>query len=276
MATIKDIPFLLNLLEDDSHSIREHVRSELIVLGKENMAAMKNVFDGGNPGQQKELDSILEEIKRANFHDHALDWLEIEDPRQAQEVALSAISGFESGQDNRKLSDLLDELLEEFLFRYEKADLAQLFDFLFLYKGFSSPEGAYYHPDNSNLISVIERKEGLQLSLAMIAVFLAKRLNLGLYGLNLPGHFMMINKDNQLDNVFDPYHKGAIMPKQTILYLQNMFKSRGKELPMDPASSPHIVGRVYRNLMNAYKHMEDMDMYNFYSEKYLHLKEAVS
>lgn len=69
----------------------------------------------------------------------------------------------------------------------------QLRDFLFAENGFHGSRSQYYHHSNSYLNEVLDDREGLPITLAVVFLELAQRTGIeGLSGLGLPGHFMVV------------------------------------------------------------------------------------
>ncbi|MBU6178122.1 MAG: tetratricopeptide repeat protein [Verrucomicrobia bacterium] len=65
-------------------------------------------------------------------------------------------------------------------------------DFLFKENGFHGSRGEYYHHANSYVNRVLDDREGLPITLSVIFIELARRLNIpGVYGAALPGKFMV-------------------------------------------------------------------------------------
>ncbi len=65
-------------------------------------------------------------------------------------------------------------------------------DFLFKENGFHGSRGEYYHHANSYVNRVLDDREGLPITLSVIFVELARRLQIpGVYGAALPGKFMV-------------------------------------------------------------------------------------
>jgi regulator of sirC expression with transglutaminase-like and TPR domain len=73
----------------------------------------------------------------------------------------------------------------------EKARLAALNNFLFEERGFHGSRGDYYHRSNSYLNEVIDDREGLPITLAILYMELGRRIGLKLEGVGLPGHFVV-------------------------------------------------------------------------------------
>jgi regulator of sirC expression with transglutaminase-like and TPR domain len=73
----------------------------------------------------------------------------------------------------------------------EAAKLAALNKSLFQERGFHGSRGDYYHRSNSYLNEVIDDREGLPITLAVLYMELAQRLGLKVVGVGLPGHFVV-------------------------------------------------------------------------------------
>lgn len=100
----------------------------------------------------------------------------------------------------------------------EKAEALR--DFLFKEYGFHGSRGEYYHHANSYVNHVLDDREGLPITLSVIFVEVARRLNLpGVYGAPFPGKFMVGWKprDRETDEetalVFDVFEGGKSLTR---------------------------------------------------------------
>jgi serine protease Do len=80
-------------------------------------------------------------------------------------------------------------------------------DYLFNDNGFHGSRTDYYHRANSHLSRVIDDREGLPITLAVLYIELASRLGLKMEGVGLPAHFLVRHVRQggqpQLIDVFD-------------------------------------------------------------------------
>jgi regulator of sirC expression with transglutaminase-like and TPR domain len=93
-----------------------------------------------------------------------------------------------------------------------------------------------------------------------------RRLGIHLYGLNLPGHFMVISMEPDNIRVFDCFNKGRPLPKQTSWYLEQSLRLTSSSIIKLKAKTPEIILRVLRNLMNASFRKADKEKHRFYSD----------
>jgi regulator of sirC expression with transglutaminase-like and TPR domain len=97
----------------------------------------------------------------------------------------------------------------------ESVTLGALNEVLFEEEGFRGNAEDYYDPRNSFLNEVLDRKVGIPITLALVYMEVARRIGFPLFGVGLPGHFLLKHYDaegNQL--VLDPYHQGSLLTPQ--------------------------------------------------------------
>lgn len=74
--------------------------------------------------------------------------------------------------------------------RSQEALIAHLHDVLFDVYGLAGEEQEYYDPRNSYLPEVLERRRGLPITLTLVYKAVAQQLDVAVYGINAPGHFL--------------------------------------------------------------------------------------
>ncbi len=161
----------------------------------------------------------------------------------------------------------LDEMADTVRARLPKdrepdATLTELNAYLFDELDFHGNRGEYYDPRNSYLNDVLERRTGLPITLCIVVLALAQRLNLPIYGVGLPGHFVVKWKDAQREIVFDPFHGGEILDRATM-------QARVRETvnPLAPfhaswleaVSAKYILIRLLHNLKAVYVRAEELE-----------------
>jgi serine protease Do len=124
--------------------------------------------------------------------------------------------------------------------------------FLFQERGYHGSRMDYYSRANSYLNEVIDDREGIPITLSVLYMELARRLDLSVVGVGLPGHFVVRHEpregEPQLIDVFDG---GKFLSKEQAA--QQVLKVTGKELEEKHlASLPKktILTRMLHNLIN--------------------------
>lgn len=138
----------------------------------------------------------------------------------------------------------------------EAKKMKQVLRFVFHDLGFKGDLKTYHHTDNAYLDKVINRKQGLPISLSLIVMFIGQRLGLPFFGVNMPIHFMLNFVGDREDLLIDPYDSGAV-----VTYDQCYFFLKKNGIDPTPqhfqiASDFEIFIRCIRNLMQSYERME--------------------
>lgn len=96
--------------------------------------------------------------------------------------------------------------------------LLGLSKFLFQDCGFGGNVENYYDVRNSFLNDVIERRKGLPITLSVVFIEVARRLGLTVYGVGLPGHFIVkffdTSEEEVLEIYLDPFHGGRVLSEE--------------------------------------------------------------
>jgi len=121
---------------------------------------------------------------------------------------------------------------------------------------------------------VIETKKGNPLSLSIIYSVVAQSLDLPVYGINLPNHFVLGYLDeNDLNGLFDKsdrsgvlfyinaFSKGGVFNKKEIAaFLENIDRKNDRQY-YEPCSNSAILSRMLLNLMSAYRKRRDEEKF---------------
>lgn len=102
-----------------------------------------------------------------------------------------------------------------------------------------------YHPQNSFLNQVLDRKRGMPITLSLLYCEVARRAGLNAVGIALPWHFMTEYRGEHSSTLIDTYDRGTRIPAE----------ERAK-LPQEhlvPASKKQILARMLNNLKGAYR-----------------------
>jgi regulator of sirC expression with transglutaminase-like and TPR domain len=143
--------------------------------------------------------------------------------------------------------------------------LRTLNGFLFDELGFSGDEHDYYDPRNSYLNDVLDRRLGNPISLAVVQIELARRLDVPLEGVSFPGHFLVRLPLDEGLVVLDPFQKGRSLDAAELrrrarshLDTHDIDDARLARM-LEPASHRAILARMLRNLKGVYAEREQWD-----------------
>src|SRR5204863_175398 len=114
-----------------------------------------------------------------------------------------------------------------------EARVSGLCRYLFHEMGFHGNVKNYYDPLNSFLNQVLDRRTGLPISLAVVAIAVGRRAGLEVAGVGLPGHFVAKAVQDGQEVLFDPFHGGRrLTPEQCENLVQQV---TGEPFQLTPA-----------------------------------------
>lgn len=131
--------------------------------------------------------------------------------------------------------------------------------------GLKSNQTDYYNPRNSFLNEVWQGWGGIPISLSILYMAVAKGLGLELYGVGLPGHFVVAYQPPSTEGgpplYLDPYHGGELLDEAACRQLARPYLGFGQSLQaghLAPQSSDLILLRLLNNLRQIYLNREDL------------------
>jgi len=134
--------------------------------------------------------------------------------------------------------------------------IASLNVVLFQEEGLAGNQSQFYDPRNSYLNEVLERKLGIPISLSVIYMEVAQRAGLPVFGVGLPGHFLLKHYDSNGNQIFiDPYVAGRLLsPAECQTRLDEVY---GGQMTLQPeflnsVSKRQILTRMLNNLRSIY------------------------
>lgn len=130
-----------------------------------------------------------------------------------------------------------------------------LSEFLFREKGFSGNREAYYDPRNSFLNDVLQRRQGIPISLSVLYISVARQLKIPAYGVGMPGHFVVMVPDGNKRLLFDPFNGGGRLSLNDCVNLVEQttgYSGAFEPHWLDPVSEKLILTRMLANLRASY------------------------
>lgn len=119
--------------------------------------------------------------------------------------------------------------------------------------GFVGDTVDYYHPDNSSLSRVIERRKGLPILLACLWILIGEAAGVEVYGVGMPGHFLArVGGPEGL--LVDPFAGGRIRsPDECKLIFSRVTDGKvpWRDDFLKETGRDRIIERVLWNLVNA-------------------------
>ncbi len=138
--------------------------------------------------------------------------------------------------------------------------LLSLNDQLFNQLGFHGNTEDYYDARNSFLNDVMDRRSGIPISLSVIYIEVARRLSLPVFGVGMPGHFLVKYRDGERDVIIDPFHAGRILSVERCAEMfEGMYHEtiRFQSSFLNEVTKKQILTRMLLNLKGVYARVPD-------------------
>jgi len=170
-------------------------------------------------------------------------------PRLDIEIFLAQLDSFAEAAQTR------DDFYADPLVR-----IMRLGNLLFEELGFHGNTDSYFDARNSFLNDVIERRVGIPITLSVIMTEVARRIGLRLFGVGMPGHFLVKYADDEQEIFIDPFHGGRILNEERCReMIEEMYNG---EISFHPSflyasTKKQILSRMLQNLKNVYARAKD-------------------
>jgi regulator of sirC expression with transglutaminase-like and TPR domain len=132
---------------------------------------------------------------------------------------------------------------------------------LFEEEGFRGNAENYYDPRNSFLNDVLDRQLGIPITLAVVYIEVAQRVGFPLFGVGMPGHFLLKHYDiDGHEILLDPFNRGGILtPDDCQSLLDGIYSG---SLPLQPeflhtVTRRQMLTRMLNNLRGIYTSQRD-------------------
>lgn len=272
MQKEKSIQALVQLIDDPDENIFFHVRDELINIGEQAIPFLEDSWEKENYGLifQSRIEQLIHDIQFNNVKTKLEHWIAAPD-KDLLEGALIINEYQYPNLDENVLREKIQKIrkdiwleLNDYQTAYEKV---RVFNKIFYGRyEFAGNSKDYHSPLNSFISTVLETKKGNPLTLSLLYSVIAQSLDMPIYGVNLPNHFILVhldengtkasfNEGNEHGALFyiNAFSRGGIFDDNEIkAYLNGINKPSTREY-FEPCSNSEILVRMLTNLINSFQ-----------------------
>ena len=250
MSTHSEIESLMLLLGDPDPFVQEQVQLRFMELGNRAIPILDQIrVETKNKEEKKRAKDVLYKLTFTSLkEDFAELLLEGIGNRAQLERAVITLARF--GNPTLRESEYVNN-------RSEREEMQTFMKFIFEDLNFRGDNKDYHNPANGFIDQVIERRKGLPISLSLVAMFIARRLQLPVFGVNMPIHFMLAFVGEKEEQLIDPYDQGAEVSYDQCYFFLKKNNVTPKPDHFKMASDLNILARCIRNLMHSYERNEE-------------------
>jgi regulator of sirC expression with transglutaminase-like and TPR domain len=151
--------------------------------------------------------------------------------------------------------------LDDLAARVTDPSVEALCQVLFDDLGFSGDRATYYAPENSLLPCVLDRRQGIPLSLSLLTIEVGRRCGVAIDGIGMPGHYL-VRPANDPARFIDVYDGARVLDVEGCRELFDRVQGGGMgwdERYLRPDAPWARVSRTLGNLASAYRRSGDRD-----------------
>jgi regulator of sirC expression with transglutaminase-like and TPR domain len=267
-----EVNALISLIEDPDETIYSQVRSELKNYGENIIPQLEQYWEMNDFGPlfQHRLEELISTIQYEGIYTRLREWKNSEDQNLlegALVVNRFQYPSFDEDEIKQVVSKIRQDIWLELNDNLTAFETVKVFNHMFFnLHGFHGNRDNYTTAQNNFLSDVLSSKTGNPLSLGLLYAHLARTLDLPIYGVNLPSHFILCYLDHSpvheelglsADDAevlfyINPFNGGTILQKEEI----DEFLTK-HNMPMDerfyrPCSNMEMISRMLNNLIHAY------------------------
>ncbi|MFQ5407576.1 MAG: SirB1 family protein [Anaerolineales bacterium] len=126
---------------------------------------------------------------------------------------------------------------------------------LFQELGFRGNAATYNDPRNSYLNEVLDRQLGIPITLSVLYVGVARRMDIPADGVGLPGHFIVQVREGRKRTYLDPFNGGVAISREDCVRLVRKttnYKGAFQQAWLSAISAHDILTRMLNNLKYVY------------------------
>ena len=263
----KELNALISLLDDPDKEVFSHVSGKLMSYGSRIIPTLETAWEGSfSPMLQERIENIIHKIQFDHLCREFNNWVNHDVDDLCEGACLVARYQYPE-LDQKKLKEDLDRLKRtiwlELSHHLTPLEQVNIFNHVFYTILEFSPKAS---SRNLFIHKAIENKTGNALMLGVLYLIIARDLDMPVYGVNLPGRFIMaymkepVNFLNPEEDVrgkilfyINPLNRGAIFSRNELV---TELEKRGEKLEAGafiPCTNPVIVGLLLENLLDVYK-----------------------
>ena len=271
------IDALISLIEDPDEIIFSQVKSEIKNYGADVIPKLERERETSSFGPLyiDRIDQLIQSIQLESISVKMKEWHASEEKDLLEGALL--INQFQYPSYNpdlirKEITRIRQDVwleLNDNLTGFEKVRIMN--HILFNVHGFSGNKSNYTSPNNSFLGDVLSSKKGSPLSLAILYQVLANSLDIPIYGVNLPNHFILCYMDehgiaSMLDETvaengilfyINPFSDGTVIHKNEIDEFLFHLNLPEKVKFYKPCDNSDIINRLINNLIFGFQEKGD-------------------
>lgn len=262
----RELKALISLLDDPDDNIYLEIKNKIISYGDDVIPHLENAWETSfNQLLQQRIENIIHFLQFSSIKNSLELWNKTPNKKLLEGAIIVAKYQYPDlnvVQINEYIDKLTQEVwleLADNLTALEKIKVVnkiifELHDFNGNTKNINSPQNSYIN-------NVIETKRGNPITLGVIYLSVCQKLNIPVYGVNVPAHFILAYAEKKDDVLFylNLFNKGTVFFKKDIDKFLEQLKTEPKKEYYIPCNNKTIITRLIQHLVYTYDNMGYLD-----------------
>jgi len=257
-----EIKALVQLLDDEDTEVIHHVEEKIMSIGTQVIPLLEKEWEGTfNPIIQSKIEDLVHELQFELLKERLLDWKESGFESLLEGlwiVATYQYPDLEMEELVKEVEQLYHEMWRQMEEEMEPRQRIKVFNDVFFNQfKFRANAKNFHAPANSMINAVLETKKGNPISLCSVYLLLAQKMNLPIYGVNLPNLFILTYKIGNDGFYINVFNRGLIFTREDIdNYIDNL-QLQKQDIFYEPCTHLDIILRALRNLIVSFEKLGD-------------------
>jgi len=254
MLPVTQIKALIRLLSDEDQRVARTIAGKLTEIGDPAVPLLREA-EIEQPEMAARISEILDDIRAQRLEGEFHVLSAYDDDCLDLETGAFLIARFAYPDlDVPVYVDMLDAMAREVRERLgRKASGEEIVKainrYLFVEQGITGNTNEYYDIDNSYLNKVLDRKTGIPISLSAVYLLIGKRLELPVFGVGMPGHFLVKYETSRYRIFVDSFNGGALLTQKDCVRFLDQAGYGFDERYLQKTPSRAILIRMLKNLI---------------------------
>jgi regulator of sirC expression with transglutaminase-like and TPR domain len=275
-----ELKALISLLDDNDKEVIDHIEERLVTLGADVIPLLEDVWSKSfDAVLQGRIENIVHKIQFDNLKENLKKWcLENSNDLLAGIILIARYQY--PDLDENKIREQLNRIKREAYIELEKGQrpiekVQALNRVLFDSYGFNGNTSNFHAPQNSFINTVLETRRGNPLMLCTVYSIIAQQLDIPLFGVNLPEHFILAYQEKSNTEIMEytypeahvlfyvnAFSRGAVFNKKDIEQFLDKLNLKANRIFFEPCLNVDIIKRSLRNLAFAYQKLNETEKLN--------------
>lgn len=253
-----NIKAMVSLLDDTDNEVVQIVENQIKELGNVAVELLEKEWEqnGLNPVIQKKIENLVHQIQFQKLEKEILSWKN--DGAYDLLTGLWLIAKYqypdlEIDPLRKEIIKIKNEIWVRTQEKMHPADMVKVINHvLFDEQGFESNTKNFHSASNSMFNLVLSQKKGNPVALCSLYILLAEKLDLPIYGVNLPNLFVLIFDYPGYKFYINAFNRGQIFVEKDIDEYLKQIKIEPEPKYYKACSNQDIVVRILTNLSFAF------------------------